>query len=237
MNAITKDEAEVLVHGVKGRAFGVVTADNGRIMNQRIKTFSREYTEHNRRQRLSATLRFDDECRNGHETFAITADGHEYDRGAWRESIGGCCHDEIEKRFPELAPLIKWHLCSTDGPMHYTANTLYHALEHGATHAWVYFTGEVDPLKIGGNKERLLGYENAPVAREAEGMPGYRVQWDEKTVKVANFDHARSSAIWPEATIAQLRDKAQLDARLPALLAEFKAAMMGAGFAWPKVRS
>jgi len=42
----------------------------------------------------------------------------------------GCLHDEIRQHFPELAHLIKWHLVSTDGPLHYIANTLYH-LEKG----------------------------------------------------------------------------------------------------------
>jgi hypothetical protein len=60
-----------------------------------------------------------------------------------------CLHDEIAKAFPELAKYIKWHLCSTDGPMHYVANTVFHADEHGPTHAWVYFTGQADPLGIG----------------------------------------------------------------------------------------
>ncbi len=167
MSAITQGEREVSVLGVKGRAFNVVAAENGRILNQKIKTFSREYMEHGRKQRLSVELRFDDDCRNGHETFSITASGWEWERGAWRETFGGCCHEEIAKRFPELAPLIQWHLVSTDGPMNYTANTLYHALEHGSTHAWVYYTGGIDPQGIAGKGERLVGYVKADKAKEA----------------------------------------------------------------------
>jgi hypothetical protein len=44
-----------------------------------------------------------------------------------RDVAGGCIHEEIAKHFPGLAPLIKWHLCASDGPMHYVANTVYHA--------------------------------------------------------------------------------------------------------------
>jgi hypothetical protein len=33
----------------------------------------------------------------------------------------------VQEHFPELAPFLKWHLCSTDGPLHYIANTRYHA--------------------------------------------------------------------------------------------------------------
>lgn len=73
---------------------------------------------------ITATVRFDDECGNGHNSFAITA---EIRRPRARDCDAcGCLHDEVAKHFPELAPLIKWHLCSTDGPMHYIANTEYH---------------------------------------------------------------------------------------------------------------
>lgn len=41
--------------------------------------------------------------------------------------MGGCIHEDIVKHFPELRPYIKWHLCSSGEPLHYLANTLYHA--------------------------------------------------------------------------------------------------------------
>lgn len=70
--------------------------------------------------KMTVTIRFDDRCGNGHNTFSITADirGRGIDEG-------GCLHDEIREHFPELAHLIRWHLVSTDGPMHYIANTTY----------------------------------------------------------------------------------------------------------------
>ena len=71
---------------------------------------------------MTVQVRFDDECGNGHNTFAITADI----RGR-RVDMGGCLHDEIREHFPELTHLIRWHLVSTDGPMHYIANTTYFA--------------------------------------------------------------------------------------------------------------
>ena len=72
--------------------------------------------------KMTVQLRFDDECGNGHNTFSVTADirGRGID---W----GGCLHDEIREHFPEFAHLIRWHLVSTDGPMHYLANTTYWA--------------------------------------------------------------------------------------------------------------
>jgi hypothetical protein len=71
--------------------------------------------------RLEVTIRFDDECKNGHNSFAVTGD---YYRGSKLEYCG-MLHDLVHKHFPELRKYLKWHLTSTDGPMHYVANTLY----------------------------------------------------------------------------------------------------------------
>lgn len=77
---------------------------------------------------LTVSIRFDDQCRNGHHTFAITGTlrraGIPGERG-WL--AGGCLHDDIAATFPELAHLIRWHLVSTDGPLHYIASTVYFA--------------------------------------------------------------------------------------------------------------
>lgn len=73
---------------------------------------------------MKVEIRHDDQCGNGHNTFSITADIY---AGEWAGSwlAGGCMHDEIREHFPELSHLIEWHLCSTDGPMHYIKNTTY----------------------------------------------------------------------------------------------------------------
>lgn len=70
------------------------------------------------------TIRYDDECGNGHNTFAITCTITDT-REIWVDR--GCCHEEFAQAYPELAHLVKWHLCSSDGPMYYIENTLYHA--------------------------------------------------------------------------------------------------------------
>ena len=125
-NEIVRPEAQVTVFGVQARAHNVVqNTDTGRILNQKIAVFGRPIEGYGKGATLSVTLRFDDEFRNGHETFSITG---EVRRPGQRDiEAGGCLHDDIAKVFPELAPLIKWHLTSTDGPMHYVANTCYHA--------------------------------------------------------------------------------------------------------------
>ena len=71
---------------------------------------------------ISVTIRWDDHCNNGHNTFSLT--------GALRtgrDSIGGCIHEEIARYMPEFAKYIPYHLVSADGPLHYFANTTYFA--------------------------------------------------------------------------------------------------------------
>lgn len=92
---------------------------------------------------ITAQVRHDDQCGNGHNDFSITAEIYGKDRHPGEPTIKtpdgktlwmnacGCCHDEVAKYFPELAPFLKWHLCGTDGPMHYLANALYWAGHKG----------------------------------------------------------------------------------------------------------
>lgn len=122
------------------------------------KQFTKEYTEDGRRYRITANVRHDDECGNGHNTFSITGSIDEWNGKRWREHSGGCIHEEVAKHFPHLAPFIKWHLCGTDGPLHYIANTTYHVsngdIEAAASTAiWPDATDE--DLTSPGLKERL----------------------------------------------------------------------------------
>lgn len=92
------------------------------------KTFTKLYREDGQQYKITAEVRFDDECKNGHKTFAITGGIlMKAKNGAWVFDSCGMLHEDIAKHFPDLVPFFKWHLCSTDGPMHYLANTLYHA--------------------------------------------------------------------------------------------------------------
>lgn len=78
---------------------------------------------------LKVQVRFDDECGNGHNTLSVTGSIYESPLGkSGRKPLiaCGCVHEEILELFPELADAIKFHLCSTDGPIHYIENSLYH---------------------------------------------------------------------------------------------------------------
>lgn len=79
--------------------------------------------------RIKAIVRHDDEYGNGHNSFLITGTIEEKRGNTFRDYCGGSIHEQISKHFPELKPFIKWHLCSTDEPLHYVANTIYHAKE------------------------------------------------------------------------------------------------------------
>ncbi len=109
------------------------------LTKKQVKTFRRDYYENGKPQVIIAEVRYDDECGNGHNSFAVTGTIYDTGKRPGEEKIshkdgailycscGGCIHAEIAKHFPQLAPLLKWHLCSSEGPMHYIANTVFFA--------------------------------------------------------------------------------------------------------------
>ena len=241
-NPIIAHETARDVLGVPGRYFGATVSPKnkpGCFTRQRWVSIGRPIAGYGKGALLSVEIRFDDECGNGHNTFAITA---EVKRPGERDiEAGGCLHDDIAQVFPELAPLIVWHLVSTNGPMHYIANTTYLAgdldcnglrkgeerqLRNGKTGAlcWIknggctqYHDGDAPPTDA-------LAPEWKPWMRTGEG-------------KERQLDSARSAACWPDAPDSILcSDKATLTAalmdRLPSLLRNFKAAMLACGFLW-----
>jgi len=189
---------------------------------------------------MTVQVRFDDECGNGHNTFSITADIR--GRGI---DMGGCLHDEIREHFPELAHLIRWHLVSTDGPMHYIANTTYLASDRDH---WGLKAGEVQKIKTRDglylwepvvmnsqcDKHSIIGLRDIKALEQPANdgdikyFPRYRVGEG----KTPDLEAARRAANWPDATLEQLQSKEALTARLGSLLAEFREAVESAGFQW-----
>lgn len=117
-------ENKLSVHGVPGK---ITRAEKSPELWRKQKWTSEprpvDAREYGKGRKIRAEIRFDDECGNGHNSFAITA--HIYHPQAAHWDACGCLHDEIARYFPELAHLIPWHLTGSDGPMHYEANTLY----------------------------------------------------------------------------------------------------------------
>ena len=121
------------------------------VKRQRRKLGPKVYTENGETYRIIANVRHDDDCGNGHNTFSVTGEIVRKQGSRWVEDSSGCLHDEVARHFPEIAHLIKWHLCSTGGPLHYVANTVYLAgdRDHNGLKA-----GE--RVRVGEGKERQL---------------------------------------------------------------------------------
>jgi len=178
------------------------------------------------------TLRYDDQCGNKHNTFSITADIYKAGRPKTDHNMimCGCCHDFIKKHIQELSHCIKWHLCSSDGPMYYISNTLYHA-KAISKHQDKWFTYLRDPeFKI----DVLLGIKlgrEVLMLQEKYGKDNIQVkEYENSMAKDPNIEYARASAIWPEANLEDLQDETKLKARLPELMAEFKSFIESLGF-------
>lgn len=96
------------------------------LTKKQVKRLAKDIQREGRKHILKVEIRYDDECGNGHNSFAITGEVWRPGKTSDCETCG-CIHDIIGEAFPELVPLMKWHLTSSDGPMHYIANTTYHA--------------------------------------------------------------------------------------------------------------
>jgi len=133
------------------------------------KTFTRDGYEY----KITAHVRYDDSCGNGHNSLGVTADvySRKSGQGRWCEDSFGCQHELVVEHFPELAPLIKFHLCSSDGPMHYLENSLYHASDRDHNGK---LKGEVRSY------ETSIFFNDVPIAMKAkDGL----VKWMKKRTK------------------------------------------------------
>lgn len=200
------------------------------------------------REKIKITLRYDDECGNGHNSFAMTADIKEQnDFGRWVDTTGGCCHDEIIKARPDLAKFVKWHLCDSTGPMHHIANSLYHAgnrdchgllkgekrqIKNGRTGVPCWCHVAVD--KETGEELPLYKLDNS---MEAASAPACKYTLEVRPWcsvgegKEPDLKAARSCAIWPDAKLEDFTEE-KLLMRLPGLMREFKTAMEELGFTY-----
>lgn len=190
---------------------------------------------------ITASVRFDDQCGNGHNTFSVTADIHTT-ASRQRNDIeaGGCLHDEIAKSFPDLARFIKWHLVRTDAPMGYSGNATYHAGDRDHHGLLAGETRQIHNGKTGLPCWKLTTL-NAPTYIDAATCPTDVVEIRYVPLtrtgegKTRNLHAARSAAVWPNATDEELTAPGlavRLAERLPALMVEFRAAVESLGFTW-----
>lgn len=77
--------------------------------------------------KIIVKIRLNDECKNGHQDFAITADIYEKaTSGRYIWSCSGCCHDEILKYLPKFKLFVDLHLSDYSGvPMYAIENGYY----------------------------------------------------------------------------------------------------------------
>lgn len=215
------------------------------MFEEQIKKFRSDYIgDDGRPETLIASVCYDDKDHRGHKGLSLTAKLFTKDR-RWSEPTvihksgetlwcngGGCLHNEIAKRFPQLAPLIKWHLCSTDGPIHYVPNTVYHA---GDKDCWGLRKGEKRQILFGGDPGQPC-WEYVIIDKDGNEHPVYNLpQLPHTEGKERNLDAARTTAIWPDATDEDLTApglEERLEARLPRLMKEFKAAVESLGFTY-----
>lgn len=298
METLVSVERRAAVHGVPGRMTvrHVWPSAPHLFMHQTWFSESRPISGYGPGGKITVEMRYSDNPQNGHNTFAITASVVTAASRALRDvKACGCLHDDIAKVFPELAHLIRWHLVSSDGPMHYVANTVYQAGDRdcrgkrkGEPYAWATaLTFGDNPIhhKISDSFAKFLqdaapGFELEIVSIASDKpktfqpkytFAGYADKWYQcpfddyltalnfltaiKTCspkfttiptlfsdgKKRELDHARSSAVWPDATDSELMAepeelKKKLADRLPVLLVEFRAAIEGIGFDWEPVK-
>lgn len=98
------------------------------------------FTENEEEYRITVTVSLDDDCHNNMCDWSVTADIRWKNQGGqYKEYMGGCCHDEVAKHFPELAKFIPLHCSNHYGaPLYPVANGIYHIRKSGMPVAMKY---------------------------------------------------------------------------------------------------
>lgn len=197
------------INGVEGRAFAVRAPQDvrGNMVHrgQRWVSEARDIKCGGQDARMSVTIKFDDEFKNSHQSFTVTAD---IQTVTGRDVGGGMLHDEIENVFPELAPLIKWHRMTTDGPLYYIANTTYLASDrdtygraHGEPCQWeevVCFADSPAPHTV---KPSFVKFIKSRMIEDEEGWVSINPEHGEfRVVSIAHNNEPRGFQYQPKHT-------------------------------------
>jgi hypothetical protein len=195
------------------------------VTTKQCKTFGPVACEHphyHHSTTITVEVRYDDRHGNGHNTFSIIA--------TLSDGGGGRMDEDVARLFPQLAPLIKYHQVSTDGPMHYVANTLYWLGYHPE---WC--RGEPgDPPNLTHARTGAV-WSDMP---ESFLAPSLKVADHDATMDAtSDEDFIPTTPLAIEAAKQRFAAARQavidaLMARLPSLLTEFRAAVESLGFTW-----
>lgn len=72
--------------------------------NKLIYSSTKFFIENKEEYRITVTISLDDDCHNNMCDWSVTADIRQKDQqGTYVEYMGGCCHGEVAKHFPEMA--------------------------------------------------------------------------------------------------------------------------------------
>lgn len=98
------------------------------------------FTENEEDYRITVRISLDDDCKNNICDWSVTADIRQKNKyGTYGEYMGGCCHNEVAKHFPELAKFIPLHCSNHYGaPMYPVRNGIYHIRKSGMSIAMKY---------------------------------------------------------------------------------------------------
>lgn len=199
-------------------------------------------------------VQWDDSLRNGHNTMycrgiTVPEDAPVTSRNRWNDDMGEVPPGILSSVPPEVQALARWNGCSSDGPMHYIANTVYlagdkdcHGLRKGERRqivngrtgepAWrLAFVDERDGTVMENAPPTYVDGHMPPAAPRAAYVPWERIGEG----KARELDAARRVAIWPEATDEELTApdlREKLIARLPGLLVQFRAELETYGIPW-----
>jgi len=128
--------------------------------------------------RVDCTIRWDDHCKNGYNSMGITG-------SAWlagkmmKESdpdTCGCIHEILMKVFPEVTPLIRFHLIGLGSIFsHAVGNAIYHA---GDRDCWGRRAGEPSSW------DHFFVFDDCPITMSAEsdGFRAWVLTWHDKPV-------------------------------------------------------
>lgn len=217
------------------------------LTKHQVKKLEKVFYENGQKYIYDAEIRYDDRCNNGHNSFSITGTLWQGYRTPETENTlvksALCTHDIFKKCFPKMAHLLKWHLCSTDGPMQYVASTIYHASDKDHNGLRKGETRQLKSGKTGLPCWILTPDTELPKHVDSETRPTDTVTYKYEPWllvgkgKERDLDAARSCACWPDAPdevflLPEDELKAKLQERLPALMDEFKKDIESLGFVY-----
>lgn len=160
--------------------------------NKLSHSISKNYLENGNAYRIDARISLADDCKNGVCHWSVTADIYQKRRNnRFLHVGGGCCHEDILKRFPYLETFVALHSCDSYGtPLYAVENGYYFMHKEPKEKAMRYLRiteEEYNTLHQAGDKQRFkyLLYSLGIVAR-----------WNREATEALKKLEALTGCIW-----------------------------------------